>query len=168
MKISMKSQTVLKRGQKRPNRLFKGQKKAKLCLWYCYSCHKEASKLHEYHYKFPSKLRLSLPWLCTGAHTDASLTFHGLWDCTLWVHCRHSLHTDPSPAFCTHAKVISHSLLSLRTESQAPFHFLDVIFAFLSRRRRPVCKCWACLVRTYKTLHGAHISSDYAKKIFQI
>jgi len=34
MKISIKSQTVLKRGQEKPYRLFKDQKKAKLYLWY--------------------------------------------------------------------------------------------------------------------------------------
>jgi len=49
--------------------------------------------------------------------TDASLTFHGLWDCTLWLQWCHSLHTDPATAFCTHAKVISHSVLFLRLES---------------------------------------------------
>jgi len=31
MKISMKDQTVPKKAKKRPNRSFKGQKKAKLC-----------------------------------------------------------------------------------------------------------------------------------------
>jgi len=37
MKISIKSQTVLIKARKRPNRLFSCQKKAKLCLWYSYS-----------------------------------------------------------------------------------------------------------------------------------
>jgi len=37
MKISIKSQTVLKKARKRPNRLFKSQKKAKLYLQYCHS-----------------------------------------------------------------------------------------------------------------------------------
>jgi len=62
----------------------------------------------------------------------ASLTFHGLWDCTLWL------------------------------------HFLDVIFAFLSQRRRPVCKRWACTVRsltTHCTVLCAHSSRDYAKNL---
>ena len=49
--------------------------------------------------------------------TDASLTFHDLWDCTLWVHWCHSLHTNPSAASCTQTKVISHTLLYLRPES---------------------------------------------------
>jgi len=38
---------------------------------------------------------------------DTSLTFHGLWDCPLWVQYCDSLHTDPSTAFCTHMEVIS-------------------------------------------------------------
>jgi len=36
MKISIKSQTVLKRGQKRPNRSWQGRKKGQT-LWYYYS-----------------------------------------------------------------------------------------------------------------------------------
>jgi len=31
----------------------------------------------------------------------SSLTFNGLWNCTLRVKWCHSLHTDPSAAFCT-------------------------------------------------------------------
>jgi len=37
MKLLIKSQTMQERGQKKPNLLFQGQKKAKLYLWYCYS-----------------------------------------------------------------------------------------------------------------------------------
>jgi len=45
MKISVKSQKMLKRGQKKANRLFKCQKKAKFYLWYCHSFVTKTSKL---------------------------------------------------------------------------------------------------------------------------
>ena len=67
--------------------------------------------------------------------------------CSVWVQWCHSLQTDPSAPFCTHAKIISDSLLYLRPESWQPFHFLEDIVAFLSRRRRLVCKCWTCCLK---------------------
>jgi len=45
--------------------------------------------------------------------TDASLTFHGLWDCTLCVQRCHNVHTDPSAAFCTQTEVISYLFVYL-------------------------------------------------------
>ena len=56
-----------KRGQKKPNGLFKGQKKAKLYLRYCHSLSQKTSKLKEYQKNFSSKLELNLAWLCSGA-----------------------------------------------------------------------------------------------------
>ena len=79
-------------------------------------CHIGTPKLQEYHYKYYSKFGLSLAGLVLELITDVSLTFHGLRDCTLWVQWCHSLHTDPLTAFCTHTKVISHSLLYLQLQ----------------------------------------------------
>jgi len=45
--ISMKSQTVLKKARKGPNRLFKGQKKQTLFAVLTFLCHKETFKLQE-------------------------------------------------------------------------------------------------------------------------
>ena len=67
MKISIKSQTVLKRGQEKPYRLFKDQKKAKLYLSYFHAF--VTKKFFNYkNIKKYLKLRLSLAWHCTGAH----------------------------------------------------------------------------------------------------
>jgi len=59
------------------------------------------------------KLRLSLPWHCTGAHYWCFSDFSWFVRLHTWVKdC-----DDPSAVFCTHTKVISHSLLYLRPES---------------------------------------------------
>jgi len=80
-----------------------------------------------------------------------------------------SLQTDPSAAFCTPTKVIYHSFLYLRPETQEPFHFLGVIVAFLSRRHTPsVCTRWACLL---VTTHYPAIMPTFPvirKKLFRI
>jgi len=51
------------------------------------------------------------------------------------------LHTYPSAAFCTKVSPI-HSC-SYNQNHKEHFCF-EVIIAFLSRRRRPVCKHWDC------------------------
>jgi len=109
--------------------------------------HKETSKLREYFWTFFSQLRLSLACHCAVAHYWCSYDI-SLWDYTLWEQWCHRWHSDPSATFCTHTKVISHLLLYLRPEPSQPFHFFDVIVAFLSRGRRPVCMSWPCLVLT--------------------
>ena len=68
-------------------------------------------------------------------------------------------------SFCAHAKVISHSLLYVRPESEK--HFLDVTVAFLSRRRALVCKDWASLVLTTQYTVHTFLSSGYAKTLFR-
>jgi len=58
MKILIKKQTVLKIGQKKAKLIVQKPKFVVLL----FICHKETSKLQEYHYKFSSKSRLSLAW----------------------------------------------------------------------------------------------------------
>ena len=77
---------------------------------------------------------------------DASLTFHGLWDCTIQVDWCNSLHTDPSAAFCTRTRVTSNSSLNFQDQNHRALPFLGVIVVLLSRRRRPVYKRWDCLM----------------------
>ena len=82
MKISIKSQTMQKRGQKRPNRLFKGQQKSQTSFAVLPSlCHKK-----HLNYKnikiFSSKVRLNLAWHCTGA----LLSFELVLLTTAWPH----------------------------------------------------------------------------------
>jgi len=68
MNISMKSQTVLKKARKRPNRLFKGQKKSQnLFAVLLFLCHKETFKLQEYEKNvFEITIKLTLAWHCVG------------------------------------------------------------------------------------------------------
>ena len=117
--------------------------------------------------KFSSKLRLTLACLPSGAHSRC-------YPDILWFARLHTLnamvptvlHTDPSVAFCTHTKVISHSLLYLRSKAQGPLHFLDVIVAFISQRRRPVCKRWACIVFGLTTHCIVHTFPEITQKVY--
>jgi len=97
--------------------------------------------------------------------TDASLTLQGLWDGILWVLWCYSVLTDASASFCSHTKVISHSLLYLlRPESKEPFYFLDAIVADLSRRPTPVNKHWTCLVfATHQRWPESHFQTPIPK-----
>ena len=76
-KISIKSQTMLKRGQKRPNRLFKGQKKARLYLRCCYSF---ITKKH-LNLRNQKNFIRNYDWILHGIVLEhwSSMTFHGLW-----------------------------------------------------------------------------------------
>ena len=93
-----------------------------------------------------------------------SLTFHGLSDCTLWVQWCHSLRIDPSAAFYENHLPFT---LALTTRIIRALPLRHIIATFLSQRRRPVCKRWACLVlTTHYTVHV--LSSDYAKDVYRI
>ena len=126
----------------------------------------KTSKLQEHQnflLEIKNKSCLALYW-----STDLFWLFmvHEIAHLVKWCHC---LHTYPSAAFCTKVSPI-HSY-SYNQNHKEHFCF-GVIIAFLSRRRRPVCKHWDCLVLTTQlALHGAvsaHISSDYAKTLFGI
>jgi len=96
----------------------------------------------------------------------------------------HSLHADPSAAFCTNISpatvcMLIHRQLSARTfllfttafmtriiRALRPFHFLDIFVAFMSWRRRLLQAL--NLLSAHNTLHSPHISSNYAKKLFRI
>ena len=115
---------------------------------------------------------------CLALHWSSLLMLRrlGLWGCTLdfmvcevahWVQWCHSLHTGPSAAFCTHVKVISHSLLYLTTR---------IIWALPFRRRHchiSIAETQTCLkalslLSSYYTVHAFPVISDYAKKSFRI
>jgi len=124
-------------------------------------------KLQEYQTIFSSKLRLSLAWHCTGAH---------YW-CLSELSCFVKLHTmgkivRPRAYWSIGSFLNPYGnhlpfTPALTTKIIAALLLLDVIVAFLSRRRRPVCQGWACLAPTTQyTSHSAvsaRISSDYAK-----
>jgi len=84
-----------------------GPEKRQTSLQYCYSF--VIKNIQITSLKFFG-LKLSFVWLCTEAIPDASLTFHGLWDCTV-----HSLDTMmvqtmvPLATFHTHVNVLAHS-----------------------------------------------------------
>jgi len=79
MKISIKSQTVLKRGQKKVKPIISRPEKGQfLFVALLFLCHIGTSKLQEYHEKFSSKFDLSLAGLVLELITDAPLTFHDL------------------------------------------------------------------------------------------
>ena len=157
MKILIKSQTVWNRGQKNANRLFKGQKKAKLCLWYCYFF---VTKKHT-HYKnlirnFLQNWDYVLLGLVLKLITDASLTFLGLWDYTFWVQWCHSLHTDSSAGFCPMRKLspIHSCTYDQNHKSRSTFSRLLSHFYREDAEGRSVYKRWACLVlTTHYTVH---------------
>jgi len=65
MKISIESQTEARKG---PNRLLTQTTSQTLFVILLVLCHKEASKLKEYHQKFSSKLRLTFAYPSTGAY----------------------------------------------------------------------------------------------------
>ena len=67
MKISIKKQTVLKRPENSQADCLKASKKSNFVVL-LFFCHKETSRLQEYHSKLSSKLSLSLAWPCTGAN----------------------------------------------------------------------------------------------------
>jgi len=79
MKISIKSQTVLKRGQKKAKPIISRPEKGQiLFVALLFLCHIETSKLQKCHQKFSFKFGLSLVGLVLELITGASLTFHGL------------------------------------------------------------------------------------------
>jgi len=79
LKISIKSQTVLKRGQKKAKAIISRPEKDQiLFVALLFLCHIGTPKLQEYHYKYYSKFGLSLAGLVLELITDVSLTFHGL------------------------------------------------------------------------------------------
>ena len=79
MKILIKSQTVLKRGQKKAKPInSRSEKGQSLFMALLFLCHIGTSTLQEYHWKFSSKFGLSLAGLVLELITDASLTFHCL------------------------------------------------------------------------------------------
>ena len=96
--------------------------------------------------------------------TDASPTFHGLWNCTRLVQWSHSLYTDSSAVFCTHTKVTSYSLLYSRPEWTFP---LSRRHCRISIAETQTCLQALSLLSGYNTLHSAYISSDYTKTCFE-
>ena len=113
-----------------------------------------------------SKLRLNL-FIVLKLITDASLTFHGswMWDCTLWVQWRHSLHTDPSAPFCTHAKVISIHPCTYNQNHKSPSNLRHryLIYVVEIQTYMQVLS----LLSAFNTIHSAHVSSDCAKTLFR-
>jgi len=84
---------------------------------------------------FSSTLRSNLAWHCSGALIFPDFS---------WFVKFHTLgHMVPQFAYLSIGSFLteslSYSLLYLRSESKKHFHF-DAIIAFLSRKRRPVCK----------------------------
>jgi len=90
--------------------LFKGQKESQtLFVVLPFLCHKETSKLQEYHEYFFSKLRLSLAWDCTRAH---------YW-CFFDFSCSMRLHTAYNRATIC---ILIHRQLSAPIQKSPPIH----------------------------------------------
>ena len=144
----------------------RGQKKAKLCPWHCYSFVKKIW-ITRISLEFFSKFEYVLSGFVLEPITDASLNFHDLWYCTLWLQWCHSLHTDPSGAFCTKFSPIhsctydqNHKDPSTSSTSLSRIYRRDsdlsasVELAYCSQHTRPT-EC-------------TPISSDYKKKVFRV
>ena len=68
MKISIKTKQCWKEARKRPNRLFQDQKKAKFCLWHCYSFVIWNIQITRISLEIFFEIWIKSCWPCIGAH----------------------------------------------------------------------------------------------------
>ena len=149
MKISIKCQTMLKRGQKKAKPIVKGQKKCQTvfavlpCL-----CHKKTFKLQEKKYL---KLRLSLAWHCTGAHcfSDSSwfVRMH-----TLGKTVRQFVHRSFGSFLHPHESHLPFTPILTTRIITAQCH------CCISIAKRPACLHALSLLISYNTVHTTQCS----------
>ena len=124
---------------------------------------------YHYHQKNYSKLRISLAWHCTGAHYWCFSDF--AWFIrlhTLGKTLRQFVYWSIGSCLHPHESHLPFTpVLTTRIVTALPL--LDVLVAFLSRKSKPVCKRWACLVpRTHYTVQWVHAFTVITQNITKI
>jgi len=145
--VNEKPNTAKKRPEKGQTDCLKAGKKQTVFLVLPCLCHKKTFKLQQCQKNY-LKLKLNLAWQCIGAHYWCFSDFS-------WFVRMHTLGKTVRQFVSWSIGSFLHPYKShlaftpvLTTRIITTLPLLNVFVAFLSRRRRPVCKRWACLACT--------------------
>jgi len=164
MKISIKSEIVLKRSQiKAKSIVWRPERKPNFICGIAIPLSQRNIKITRISWVVFFEIKIKS---CLGLYWNSLLMFLWLFMFNEITHCVqwcHNLHTDPSAAFCTHTK--SPPIHSCTYDQNHKSTSLTLLSHFY-RAVADLCKRGACWVLS-SLQHSTHISSDHAKTLFR-